>query len=340
MSPFEFVSEERWLKFIASSDCATIFHHPRWLKVLQRQYGLEGSYLCEIDHTGHIRGGLPVICESKGGSTLLRSLPFTDYIRPVVNDPVVERQFQAELGEYVVQKRYSAEFRWTYSAPNFERMHVGYLHRTSLETPSDELFSSLRKTRVQQRITKALDYGLTASISEEYADVEEFYRLHLLTRRKLGIPVQPKRFFKILYEEVLAKRFGFLSVVRKGRVPVSIGVLAGFGKTLTYKFSASDQKYLSYKPNNLMLWSAMLEAQARGFTVFDFGRTELGNDGLRRFKLGWRSVEEPLNYSYFLRSPKGKTFSFLKERFVSPLIRYSPTFVCRLSGELLYRFFG
>jgi len=34
-------------------------------------------------------------------------------------------------------------------------------------------------------------------------------------------------------------------------------------------------------------------AHRRGFRVLDFGRTSQGNEGLRRFKLGWGTQETP-----------------------------------------------
>ncbi len=88
-----------------------------------------------------------------------------------------------------------------------------------------------------------------------------------------------------------------------------------------------------------MFWCAINEAKRRGFEIFDFGRTELNNEGLRKFKLGWGTIEEPLYYSYYPKAPENSKFKFIKDKIVTPFIRHSPKFVCRLSGELLYKYF-
>ncbi len=89
-----------------------------------------------------------------------------------------------------------------------------------------------------------------------------------------------------------------------------------------------------------MFWTAIQEAKKRGFEVFDFGRTELGNEGLRKFKQGWGTIEQPLFYSYYPKAPANYKLKFIKDKIITPLIKYSPKFVCRLSGELLYKYFG
>jgi hypothetical protein len=74
--------------------------------------------------------------------------------------------------------------------------------------------------------------------------------------------------------------------------------------------------------------------------VFDWGRTDLDNAGLREFKLGWGSEEQILHYSVLADCPPKGSLAGKASRLLIPLIRRSPAWVCRTLGELLYQHFG
>ena len=73
-----------------------------------------------------------------------------------------------------------------------------------------------------------------------------------------------------------------------------------------------------------------------GCRTLHFGRTELGNEGLRRFKRGWGAIEEVIPYCRFYRlappRPAGKKASSLPN-FV---FRRMPLPINGLAGALIY----
>jgi hypothetical protein len=69
------------------------------------------------------------------------------------------------------------------------------------------------------------------------------------------------------------------------------------------------------------------------------GITDLGNDGLRSFKSNWGAVEAPLFYSSLKTNSDHAVEGRLAD-YMHLVIQKSPSWVCRLSGELLYRYFG
>ena len=111
--------------------------------------------------------------------------------------------------------------------------------------------------------------------------MEEFYSLHLKTRKKLGVPIQPKSFFNIIYDEIIKKELGFIVITYADSLPIGAGVFFGFEDVLTYKYSASDPEKLKLRPNHLMLWGAFQEGIKKGYKYFDFGKTEIQNEGLK-----------------------------------------------------------
>ena len=88
------------------------------------------------------------------------------------------------------------------------------------------------------------------------------------------------------------------------------------------------------------MWEAIKNYSQKGFKVLDFGRTELGNIGLRQFKKGWGTDEKKIfYYQYDLK----------KEKFVAntsttrtsyAVFKHLPIPLMRLTGKLLYRHAG
>jgi len=110
-------------------------------------------------------------------------------------------------------------------------------------------------------------------------------------------------------------------------------------KTVIYKFGASDESSLSLRPNHLLFWHAIRAACEQGCRWFDFGRTDLGQEGLRNFKLSWGAVEEPLVYAA-LEGQRGSvpTTEGMAAQMLGTVIRHGPLVLCRAFGETLYRY--
>jgi hypothetical protein len=122
-----------------------------------------------------------------------------------------------------------------------------------------------------------------------------------------------------------------------GGVPVAASIFLCGGRTVTYKYGASDHHYWPVHANHVVMWSAIEVACARGYARFDFGRSEWDHVGLRRFKDSWGAHERPLRYT----SIPGKQPSLRKSlgpRLLRPLIQRSPALAVRGLGELLYRY--
>jgi CelD/BcsL family acetyltransferase involved in cellulose biosynthesis len=145
------------------------------------------------------------------------------------------------------------------------------------------------------------------------------------------------RFFRLLWERLICRGLGFVLLAHKDSQLLAAAVFLHCNQTLTNKFSASDPAYWKLRPNNLLLWHAIRWGCEHGYRVFDWGRTDLDNQGLRQFKLGWGSEEQIVQYSVLAdREPRGPVDGKAHQLLTS-LIQRSPTWVCRVTGELLYR---
>jgi len=105
------------------------------------------------------------------------------------------------------------------------------------------------------------------------------------------------------------------------------------------KFSASDDKAWSLRPNDLIIWHSIKTAFERGCRWLDMGRTDADNEGLRAFKRSWGAVEEPLVYATLGERPEPAAANEGKAgQLLASVIRHSPLVVCRAAGEALYRY--
>jgi CelD/BcsL family acetyltransferase involved in cellulose biosynthesis len=328
------LEDERWAAFVGSQPRTIPFHHPAWARLLADCYGYEAFALAVPGANGELVAGLPVIeTRSPLGRRRWISLAFSDFCPPLGDG--------AGLGEQLDEERRRAgigglEIRD--EVPGAEGREVAVLHTLSLDRPPEELFSRFHRSQVQRNVKRAEKGGVQVRRGRSAEDlVEAFYALHLETRRRQGVPVQPRRFFRLLWERMLAPGLGFVSLAEFEGRPVAGAVFLRWGSAATYKFGASDPRYLRLRPNHLIFWDAISTLAEDGVTTLDFGRTDLDNRGLREFKSGWGATETPLVYTVL-----GEGVPALgpgrAARALSPVIRRSPSWVCRALGERLYRY--
>lgn len=124
----------------------------------------------------------------------------------------------------------------------------------------------------------------------------EFYRLHVQTRRRHGLPPQPLSFFQNIFEEVIRKGLGFVVRASLGPRSVAGAIFFQFKGTAIYKFGASEAASQAARGNNLVMWEGIRFLAGSGCESLDFGRTSRANGGLRRFKLGWGTTEKVMRY--------------------------------------------
>ena len=332
------LDDPAWAEFARGHAHATPFHDPAWARVLADCYRLEGFALVERDRAGAITAGLPVVGTPRlpGRPRRLVSLPYTDFVRPLV-DSSHEAGFaraldtaRRELGYESLELRSALE-----GARPLERQAV--IHTLALVAEPEALLQELSSGK-RHEIRASQRSGLVVRRAETEADVSEtYFRLHLLTRRRLGVPSQPLHFFRLLWRRLIEPGRGFVLLAEEAGTAVGGAVFLTGNDTVVYKYSATDRSVRARWPADLLLWHAVSEACERGFATFDFGRSELDADGLRRFKDRWGATERPLAYSVVGEGvPNGAGSS--GAGLLGEVLRRAPVWLTRVSGELLYRY--
>ena len=329
------LQDERWLTFVSSRPETLPFHHPAWAQLVGDAYGFDQFALSVLDGDNRIVGGVPVVdVKSRLGRRRWVSLPFTDHCPPLVGERDAARLLNAiELARTGAGVA-SVEVRGRLQAATVETDAV--IHVLPLDD-DPALTERHFRASVRRNIRAGVRRGVVIRRAEARRDlVQSFYDLQVQTRRRLGLPAQPRRFFASLWDRIFDRELGFLLLAHVGRRPVAGAVFLTWNGTITFKYGASDAAFWSYRPNHVLFAEAIQWACTNRFRRFDFGRTSTADEGLRRFKLSWGPGEAPLVYT--MLGPPRRPHSQWSKALLARAIRRSPSWVVRASGELLYRY--
>ena len=333
--------DPRWRQLVERSPQGTAFHHPAWLQLLHSSYRYPVSACCLASDDGELMAGLPLATvASRLTGTRLVALPFSD-LCPVLRSGLQPAGGPAVLDEALIGLQRSRRLPLEVRAPDGalavatpgERFHH---HVLRLEPDVRQVQRRFSKPQALRGVRRALREGLSARVASDRGALAAFYTLHAATRRRQGVPTQPRRFILGL-EDLFAQGLGFVLLVRASDRLVAAGVFLTSHDTLTYKYGASDARALSLRPNNLLFMEAIRWGCEHGFRSLDFGRTHWGQEGLRAFKLSWGSDERELRYR---RLGQAVPREARASKALAALIRRSPPLASRLVGEVLYRHAG
>lgn len=330
-----------WIDLINKNKTAMIFHHPAWIQTLADCYGYRPFIVGMRSHDGQLSAGTPVM-EINSPITGRRwvSLPFSDFCSPLVQNDDVRRKITEEILSLAEAENIrNVELRGEYShRPTLTTNSEFVLHEVALEQDCDQVFSRLHPMhRRNIKTARSKDIRIVRCNTRE--DLKKFYNLHLHSRRRQGVPIQPLKFFELLGKNLIEPGLGFLLLAYHEEQCIAGAVYLHWQDTLTYKYGASLPNTLHLRPNNLIMWEAIQWGCNNGFNKLDMGKTALSNEGLRTFKSRWGAREYMLPYTKLTAIEK-KAHSGKLMGVLNTIIQRSPLWVCRLTGELLYGHFG
>jgi len=337
LSPLEAAD---WDRQLGSLPDAGFFHSAAWARVLHDTYGYRPLYQASLDAAGKLSSLLPLM-EVDSWLTGRRgvSLPFTDEAEPLCQDV---GSFQQLLR---AAQQLGRERRWKYVEirggkrwlPDTQASVSFFNHILPLSIGEKALLAGC-EDHVRRAIRKAEKNDLRVEFSQSMASMHIFYRLLRMTRRRHGLPPQPFPFFEAIQRNVLAAGHGWVVLAYHGKEPVAGAVFLHFARQSIYKYGASDETNQQLRANNLVMWRAIQRYAGEGFEILDFGRTSLGNAGLRQFKRSWGTAERMLSYMRFdLRQEKFVTSADEAQGWHNRAFKLLPLSLSRLAGAALYR---
>lgn len=335
------VADHRWRALVERAGDAGVFCHPAWIRLLAEHYRYPVVAVA-VERDGELVCGIPIAhLRSRLTGNRLVALPFSDIVTPVYGTAdAAERE---QLARAVERERLDRGMPLEIHGPMEDLRDAGrgeaFLHHVCdlRGRSADEVLQSIHQSK-RRAVRAAARSGVTVQARTDAEALRAFYRLHTLTRRRLGVPTQPRGFidrFLTLFDEGL----GFVLVAELEGTPVAAGVYLRFNGTLTMKYNASDPDRLSAGGNVAAYAEAIRIACAEGCHSLDYGRTEIDNAGLARFKEQFGAEPRDLAYTRCPADARERSVRSVP-RLQQEIIRRSPPVVGRMVGAALYRHVG
>jgi len=302
------LSDRRWDDLVASHPKASVFHQTGWLKALSRTYGYRTLVRTSTPPGERLSDGI-VFCEIRSwitGSRLV-SLPFSDHADPLLSEGTTA----FDLAEWMQQECRRGKWKYVEFRPLSGEMQPPdgaaqsqsfWLHTLDLTPAEDKLFHNLHKSCIQRRIRHAEHQQLSyeKGCSEELLD--EFYELLMITRRRFGLLPQPRIWFRNLIVSMSPNIE--IRLARKNRRSIASILTLHHRGTVVYKYGCSNEAFHHLGAMPFLFWKLIEESKAEGAQEIDFGRTDMENSGLLRFKDCLGTVRRKLNYIRYPEAAK------------------------------------
>jgi CelD/BcsL family acetyltransferase involved in cellulose biosynthesis len=328
-----------WMDLVATAPAATAFHHPGWMHALIAAYGFRPIVLAHVESGGRVAAAVPLALVRRPSGRTWVGLPFSDHCPPLARDAEALAGLTRDVAGWSRERRVPVEVRDDIApAGAWTAVTVGTRHVIPLSDGAPAVWARLKKT-VRRQVREARRLGLQVRFTRAAEDMDAFYRLQVATRRRLGVPVQPRRFVAAIWKHVIEAGLGFVTLVETtAGQAVSASVVLAWNGTLVDKFTASDAEHWAWKPNQLGIWSTIEWGCAEGYRAFDFGRSDPGHDSLQRYKATWGADALPLRYSVAGCAGRRLGGPGRLDGVLRAVIRHGPPVVCRALGSLLYRY--
>ena len=331
------VTLDAWQSLVESLPESAVFHHRNWIELLAAQYRFP-LHIYAVKSGGEIVAAVPFLeTRQPWGAKKLVSLPFTDCVRPLAKDEAARGLLRQAFAAHRFNDYRSAIVRTDEPVvPQPEPSHWVH-HELSTGLPIGEVRARYESS-LRRNLRRAESAGLRFERRTDADSLDVFYRMHLLTRRKQGVPIQPKRYFRRIHEHLFGHGLGFVGVVYQADAPVAAAVYLAYHGRMVYKYGASDPRALENRPNEFLMDNAIRLAAEEGYTHFDFGTSAKDNEGLCRYKRKWGASETELYREYLWGEPSARVQEHPAFRAAAYVIRRTPPTVCRMIGEAFYRY--
>ena len=333
--PFE-QFRTRWRDFVETIPDATLYHSEPWLQLLKAAHGIN-VHVATLEDGAEILAGCLFARSSRVVGGRLVSLPDSEHCPLLARDDISARALLDALAAHP-QTRAGFEIHGTAAQAPWETVDVFAKWSINLDQTAGALQKALDKD-VRRNVRRALETGVRETHGDSIEHLRRFYRLHLETRRRLGVPPRPFRYFKIL-QQIFGPR-GSLSVwLADSRGSDLAGLLMLHeGDTVYAKMNVRSAD-CPHGPNHLLFTNALTEFAGRA-KAWDLGRVDVRNRGLTEFKKRLGATSTPLPYAYLPRAPRNVSAESLSGAagLISRAWQRLPLWGTRAVGAAAYRFF-
>jgi hypothetical protein len=338
-------SDPRWREAVLRHPSSSVFHTPEWLEALRRTYGFAPVVYAAGGPQSDVSGGIP-FCRVDSWLTGRRlvSLPFSDHCQPLVGGAELEeildhlqRASRESALRYVELRPLVTESPDSFDRSGFVRQGSQYHHQLDIRADADALFKGIASA-LRYDVRRAERAALEYAVGRDRHMVGGYFRLHLLTRSKQGVPPQPRVWFENLAAS-LGEMLDIHLLLQDG-APVAGVVTILFRDQLMWKYIASDPLRNGAGMGKWLLWKSICRGKEQGATTLDMGRCDPENLGLAQFKERWGAPRADLSYLRFPSAPAKSGRSTWMSDAAKSVVPRLPTSLLAAAGRIAYRHVG
>ena len=283
--------KEIWNAFVTSFSPTFVFYDFEWGVLFKRSFkGFDEYYLMAMNN--QVEGVFPIFYKKLGCFRLFFSLPFEFQGEPLTRSPQVYGCLISKLEELASEKKATLISISTrdLSMRDLLRSKGYVLMREYLTSIIDlrqplEIVRQKYKKGARWAVRAAEKRGVEIRDMKSSNDLEKIYRIYVENMKR--VPHGAALFPYDLFLNVNRSKNGkFFISTFKGEI---IGALALLYSRVTnsveYFINCSEKKYLSLRPNNLLMDSAIAWAKGEGFAMFNLGKSF--SPSLHRYKESW-----------------------------------------------------
>lgn len=347
----EEVDQEAVQIYIDQHIDSTVYHTLAWRKISSQSFGYKSWLLVALTPSNErIVGTLPLFLVRSPFSRRLVSVPFRDRGGPLWSSPeafvaLVKRAqgLAAQHGARFLQlksiKPYPTDFieacnlqerwYWINSAIDLQGLDQAVLWK-KIGQKTRNMIRQAEGAHLKFRDVTELDYALIA-----------WYKLHLITQKRLGIPPFPKKFFQNLLHELGRDKGAKLFIVEQNNEPLAATIILLHRQTAIYGYSSSATTAQHLRPNDFLLFNVFNWLLDNDYSEFDLGSDAPGQTGLLFFKKKWMARQRQIpaytsgQYVHALSDSSDSHYLHLRK-----ILSCVPLPLLRLLGNAVTKYFG
>lgn len=274
------------------------YHFLEFCQVIEEVFGYQNLSLVALDALGKVAGYLP---QWKRG-TVIESVPWRDRGGPVCRDEDVVKAF-IDATKSMVRERRVKGFIWKgFETPLLDNYRYFVNVEIDLSKYTAESYWKSLSCKERNTIRSAQKNGLTFRVenNELLKTIESFYALFVNNRKRLGVPVYPMKLFHSYMRNFPGEKIKIFSVSTGGEGSVISSLILLHNKVRGVEaYFASNERALTLKGNDLMMFGVITYCMNNGLRYYDFGADSPIQKSLIDYKLKWLGEKTELSTSFY-----------------------------------------
>jgi len=316
------VDYSSWKSFVYNHPNGNIFQTPEMYEVYSKTKNYE-PILVTIDDKNILYGlVLGVIQKEKYFKNFTsRSVIIGG---PLVkdNDPIVLNDLLIKYNAVIKKKAIYSQIRNIFdTSSQREVFHInGYAYDDHLDIIHDLTKSEeaqwLKISRDKKKCIKNANRNLLViNITDEIKNINEIYFILKNVYNRIKLPLPDISFFENAIEILKKERNINIFGAYLNDQLIGVRIVLCYKNLIYDWYAGSDNKYLKYRPNDILPWEVMKWGSQNGYEIFDFGGAGKPNVpyGVRDYKLRFGGFL--VNYGRYEAIHQTMKMSFAKTAF-------------------------